>query len=89
MLIFTFVASFFATLSLASHIGRRQSACPSNGVPNASNFTLLAVVKSDTNIQKQLAVPISSTHGPTCLAVFILSFIQSERDNEPYADAER
>ena len=89
MFTFALVASFFATLSLASHVGRQQSACPSNGVKNASNFTLLAVVKSDTKIQKPLAIKLPSIPETTWLAVFIPSFIQSDRGNELCTDAER
>jgi len=51
-----FIASFLATLSLASPAERQTSLCPWNGVPDANNFTLLAVSKSDTKIRKPLAI---------------------------------
>ncbi|KAN0138196.1 hypothetical protein V8E53_004085 [Lactarius tabidus] len=50
------VISFFATLSLASPVARQTSLCPSNGTPNASNFTLLAVSKTDPSVQTPLAL---------------------------------
>jgi len=55
-------ASFLATLSLASPTNvaqqtlRQTSLCPWNGVPNASNFTLLSVSKADTGFQRPLAL---------------------------------
>lgn len=50
------VASFLATLSLSSPLARQTSVCPWNGVPNASNFTLLSVSKAETGVQKPLAL---------------------------------
>ena len=54
------VASFFATLSLVLpanlSAGSQTSLCPWNGVPNADNFTLLAVFKADNNVQKSLVL---------------------------------
>jgi hypothetical protein len=50
------VISFLATLSLASPVARQTSLCPSNGTPNASNFTLLAVSKTDPSVQTPLAL---------------------------------
>ncbi|KAI0251718.1 hypothetical protein BJV78DRAFT_1154142 [Lactifluus subvellereus] len=70
MFIFALVAPFFATLSLASHVGRQQpaSACPSNGVLNTGNFTLHAVAKSNASVQKSLAIPIPGVPVPSYLA---------------------
>jgi hypothetical protein len=50
------ITSFLITLSLAAPAARQTSLCPSNGVPDANKFTLLAVSKTDTNIQKPLAL---------------------------------
>ena len=59
------VASFFATLSLVSlaGAGSQTPLCPWNGVPNANNFTLLAVFKTDDNVQKPLV--LGSTIAPS------------------------
>jgi hypothetical protein len=59
MFVLAFVASSLATLTLASPQSpkeRQTPLCPWNGVPDANNFTLLATSKSDTNIQKPLAI---------------------------------
>ena len=50
------VASFLATLSLGSPVARQTSVCPLNGIPNTTNFTLLAVSKADTTVKKPLAL---------------------------------
>ena len=56
MFALAFIALFLAALSLASPTERQTSLCPSNGVPDANNFTLLAAFKSNTTIQKPLAI---------------------------------
>jgi len=54
------VVSFLATLTLASPVARQASLCPWNGVPNASNFTLLSVSRTDTSVQKPLALGLAA-----------------------------
>ena len=56
MLPLAFIASFLTALSLASPAERQTPLCPWNGVPDADDFTLLAVSKSNTNIRKPLAI---------------------------------
>jgi hypothetical protein len=59
MFALAFIALSLSTLSLASPaiVGRDQTPlCPWNGVPDANNFTLLAVFKTDFNVQKPLAL---------------------------------
>jgi len=59
MFALAFVALSLSTLSLASPaiVGRDQTPLfPWNGVPDANNFTLLAVFKKDSNVQKPLAL---------------------------------
>jgi len=56
MFALAFIALSLATLALASPVERQTSLCPWNGVPDASNFTLLAAFKSDNNIRKPLAI---------------------------------
>lgn len=59
MLALAFVALSMSTLSLASPaiVGRGQTPlCPWNGIPDANSFTLLAVFKADSNVQKPLAL---------------------------------
>jgi hypothetical protein len=68
MLALALIALFLATPSLASPVGRQTSLCPWNGVPNANNFTLLAVFKTDTSIQKPLALGSSVFPGFSSLA---------------------
>ncbi|KAI0306115.1 hypothetical protein B0F90DRAFT_1696130 [Multifurca ochricompacta] len=63
MFLVTFVASSFAMLSLASPVGRQTAVCPWNGVPNASNFVLLAVSRVDTSIRKPLALVLNGLPG--------------------------
>ena len=62
------VASFLATLSLASPVARQTSLCPWNGVPNASNFTLLSVSKADNSVQKPLALGSNGLPAPSSVA---------------------
>jgi hypothetical protein len=74
----TFFASFLATFSLASLLGRQASHCPWNGVANADNFTLLAVLKTDNGIREPLALGSNGLPCPSSLAwlgVFMLLFL--------------
>ena len=59
------VVSFLATLSLALSVGSQTDSCPSNGVLDAENFTLLAVDKTNTSYQKPLALTIDGILAPT------------------------
>ncbi|KAF8261719.1 hypothetical protein EI94DRAFT_1809856 [Lactarius quietus] len=52
----TFVVSFLATLSVASPVARQTSVCPSGGSANASNFTMLAVSKTNTSDQRSVGL---------------------------------
>ena len=71
------VVSFLVTLSLGSPVARQTSLCPSNGVPNATKFTLLAVSKADTNVKKPLALgfpaPISTVPEAFLGVIFYIS----------------
>ena len=62
------VASFLAALTLASPVARQASICPWNGVPNASNFTLLSVSKTETSVQKPLALGLNGLPAPSSVA---------------------
>jgi len=63
-----------ATFSLASPMRRQTSLCPWNGIPDAANFTLLAVFKSNNSIQKPLAVGLPD---PSSLAAPLLGSAES------------
>ena len=80
-------ASFLATFSLVSTLGRQTSLCPWNGIANADNFTLLAVFKADNGIREPLALGSNGLPGPSSLAwlgVFILLFFQNYCVNMPF-----
>jgi hypothetical protein len=62
------VAFSLATLILASPVARQASLCPWNGVPNASNFTLLSVSKTETSVQKPLALGSNGLPAPSSVA---------------------
>jgi hypothetical protein len=64
------VASFFVTLALVSlaSAGSQTPRCPWNGVPNANNFTLLAIFKTENNIQKPLVLGSTIEPGFSSLA---------------------
>jgi hypothetical protein len=83
------VASFFATLSLPvvslTIAGRQTPLCPWNGVPNANNFTLLAVFKTDDNVEKPLALGSTIEPGFGSLAWIGVFSPPSLRDD--HADA--
>jgi hypothetical protein len=64
MFTLAFIASFLATLSLASPLARQTSGCSDNGVLNDGGFTLLAVYKNDTKIQKPLAIGSNTNADP-------------------------
>ena len=79
-----FLASFLATFSLASPLGRQTSLCPWNGIANANNFTLLAVFKTDNAIREPLALGSNGLPGPgslTWLGVFTLLFLRNDGAN--------
>jgi len=63
-----FFASFLATFSLASLLGRQTSHCPWNGIADADNFTLLAVFKTDNGIREPLALGSNGLPDPSSLA---------------------
>jgi hypothetical protein len=77
------VAFSLATLILASPVARQASLCPWNGVPNASNFTLLSVSKTETSVQKPLALGSNGLPAPSSVAwlgVFTLFFSVASRE---------
>ena len=78
-----FIASFLATLSLALSGGSPMHLCPWNGVADASNFTLLAVFKTDASIQKPLALRSGDLGHSSfaSLGVCILPFLQNAGTN--------
>jgi hypothetical protein len=80
-------ASFLATFSLASPLGRQTTLCPWNGVPNADNFTLLAVFKTDNSIRKPLALGSNGPPDPSplsLLGVFMLLFLRNDGADMPF-----
>ncbi len=87
MFTMAFFASFLATFSLASRLGRETSHCPWNGIANAHNFTLLAVFKPDNGIREPLALGSNGLPNPSCLAwlgVFMLLFLRNYGANMPF-----
>ena len=73
--------SSLATLSFASPVARQTSLCPWNGVPDASNFTLLSVSKADASIQKTLALGLNGLPAPSSVAWLgvIILFVRWQR----------
>ena len=63
MFAFASLIPFLATLSVASPLGRQTSLCPSGGLPDSNRFTLRAVDKADTTVQKPLALSSSTLIG--------------------------
>lgn len=68
MLLLAFVVSFLATLSLASSVASRGGSCPPNGVLDATQFRLMAVDKTNTSCQEQLALTTKGTLTPITLS---------------------
>ncbi|KAH9166036.1 hypothetical protein EDB89DRAFT_259404 [Lactarius sanguifluus] len=62
------VTSLLAALSSASPVARQAPVCPWNGVPNASNFTLLSVSKADNSVRKPLALGSNGLPSPSSAA---------------------
>ncbi|KAH9059076.1 hypothetical protein EDB87DRAFT_1685025 [Lactarius vividus] len=62
------VTSLLAALSLASPVVRQTPVCPWNGVPNASNFTLLSVSRADNSVRKPLALGSNGLPSPSSAA---------------------
>ena len=68
------VASFLATLSLGSPVARQTSLCSFASVPNASNFTLLAVSIADTSVQTPLALGLPTPYSTVPVIGVIVFF---------------
>ncbi|KAI0268357.1 hypothetical protein BC834DRAFT_968546 [Gloeopeniophorella convolvens] len=62
------IVAALAAFASASPMKRQTATCPWNGVPNESNFTLLAVYDSDNSIRKPLALGMNGLPASTVVS---------------------